>query len=763
MKLQANISRDNGSSTHSLVLPASYDVIEDALNDAGSDETVYTTIDMLDDDGEQLHSVSLGQCNLFELNYLATQISDLEYIESFAFAGGSQLLGKENLDIANLINLGMNIKANGLVECSPASNDQELGEYYLTSDLIPALDGMDSDQYQWLLDHADLDLIGKEIREREGGVFVGMAYVSLHGQLEQLYDNSFRMPLRMQSFQRQTDHHQQKKENSMYITVTNPQNGEHLDMHFPCDEETIQMMCDRLSLENTAHTQVLLDWVPNCPALEKKTFKVDELNYLAKVIEAYTDYETQAFQAVATGQRLTEPKDFINLAHNINCYSVISDFSDLDKLGRNLYRQEHLAMTQEQQDTVDGRAYIENLVKANPNPMFTPYGMVYINQTQSQEVYQGQTIPVYFSGTAPIQLFLRHQEQKELVSMPCLQSGIDKALERLDITLEEAVVDIRFVDMPDNVRDIVLQDQNLDHLNHFAQKLKELGRGEMNHLSELVAFTEISSPEELDTLIDCIYEFELYPEIKTNLQYGIYMICESGRFEYDSNLEDYIDFEGYGRQKVSGETGVFTPKGYLLYQGYNQKMEGILHEKLGLSLKVEQPLQQMKLYMPLKVVTWQQEGDWGMETSEYEEELHSSEICGYEKQIQKELALDSNPKEQERGLMAYYRDSDAVNAKVKKYVFDVEEVGRNMMGVAVIDLHAPLTQPELKRLKDEITGQAADGLGESLEQRPIMVDGREVFVSLWNSQDDWSLQTAQELGIQEQRQEQHQTFEMTLS
>ncbi len=197
MKLRANLSRDRGPSTHSLLLPTNYDEIENALSTVESEETVYTSIDVLDDDGEHLHSISLGQCNLFELNYLATQVADLEYIQSYAFVGASQLLGKEKLDIPTLINLGLNIKENELVECSPASNDEELGEYHLTNDLIPALDGMDSDQYQWLLDHADLALVGKEVREREGGVFVGMAYVSLGGQLEQLYDNSFRMPPRM--------------------------------------------------------------------------------------------------------------------------------------------------------------------------------------------------------------------------------------------------------------------------------------------------------------------------------------------------------------------------------------------------------------------------------------------------------------------------------------------------------------------------------------------------------------------------------------
>ena len=39
-----------------------------------------------------------------------------------------------------------------------------------------------------------------------------------------------------------------------------------------------------------------------------------------------------------------------------------------------------------------------------------------------------------------------------------------------------------------------------------------------------------------------MYEFELFDGIKDIESYGRYMICESGRFEYDPNLEEYIDF-----------------------------------------------------------------------------------------------------------------------------------------------------------------------------------------------------------------------------
>lgn len=101
--------------------------------------------------------------------------------------------------------------------------------------------------------------------------------------------------------------------------------------------------------------------------------------------------------------------------------------------------------------------------------------------------------------------------------------------------------------------------------------------------------------------------------------------------------------------------------------------------------------------------------------------------------------------------MRYYDDHDSVNAKVSKYVFSVELVEGELMGVAILTLNDELTPKELEKIKDNITGQASDGYGEGFEQNEIQTDDRSIYVSFWNHE-NWSIKTAEELGIVEQTQ-----------
>lgn len=155
------------------------------------------------------------------------------------------------------------------------------------------------------------------------------------------------------------------------------------------------------------------------------------------------------------------------------------------------------------------------------------------------------------------------------------------------------------------------------------------------------------------------------------------------------------------------------------------------------------PLQVFKLYMPLTVNARRHNKYGDLENDLVELDIHH--VLSYEDKIAAELLREQLPEEEERGLMIYYGEDDSVNRKVQSYVFKVERVENKLMGVAECQVHGELLEHELEQLKEEISNQAADGLGKGVEQRPIKIEEGDIYISLWNSGKSWSILTQEEM------------------
>lgn len=94
--------------------------------------------------------------------------------------------------------------------------------------------------------------------------------------------------------------------------------------------------------------------------------------------------------------------------------------------------------------------------------------------------------------------------------------------------------------------------------------------------------------------------------------------------------------------------------------------------------------------------------------------------------------------------MTYYHERDGVNEKVASLAVTVEERYGKLYSVAECQVKGQLTSVELERLKDYLTGQYSDGLGEGFEQRPIQTAEGELYVHLWQDT-DYFVRTEQEL------------------
>ena len=98
----------------------------------------------------------------------------------------------------------------------------------------------------------------------------------------------------------------------------------------------------------------------------------------------------------------------------------------------------------------------------------------------------------------------------------------------------------------------------------------------------------------------------------------------------------------------------------------------------------------------------------------------------------------------ENDMAAYYNEDDGVSEKLTSAVWSVELHGNRLFGRIDCSLKEALTAEETEALRDWLTGQCSDGLGEGFEQQPIDTMDGELFVSFWNSGDDYAMMTESE-------------------
>ena len=104
---------------------------------------------------------------------------------------------------------------------------------------------------------------------------------------------------------------------------------------------------------------------------------LDELDYLAKRLDSFDDGEAAQFQGMAHKLGLSEIKDLINLTFCCQKITVITDFSDLEKIGREHYMNLNGGCARtEDLEALDGTETAYLLIDSEAGTV-TPYGVVY--------------------------------------------------------------------------------------------------------------------------------------------------------------------------------------------------------------------------------------------------------------------------------------------------------------------------------------------------------------------------------------------------
>ena len=309
---------------------------------------------------------------------------------------------------------------------------------------------------------------------------------------------------------------------------------------------------------------------------EKLTVNVEELNYLAKRLDGFDMGEATQFQAMAHKLELSELKDFINLTFCCQQTTVITDFSDLAAVGRDHYMNLHGGCaTVTELEALDGEETARQLIESGSGTI-TPYGVVYDNGMKLEQVYDGQFFPCYYYEPHATMVAVTPKSEPEDTAhitwlyLPMAQEEIGRALQRAGIS-DPADIRLRLEDtqLPNEVAVLLdMERESLVNLNSLAQATNDFSTDDIKKLGAVVTLAKPQNAEQVKNLVENLDLFDFAPGTHTPEEYGKYMIQQSGHYEFDENLDEFYDYEGYAQQRLNDEDGMFTDRGYIAYKEY---------------------------------------------------------------------------------------------------------------------------------------------------------------------------------------------------
>ena len=110
--------------------------------------------------------------------------------------------------------------------------------------------------------------------------------------------------------------------------------------------------------------------------------------------------------------------------------------------------------------------------------------------------------------------------------------------------------------------------ENLDELNYLASKLDEMSESEYAQFQAGMEMGDhCGSLQEIINLTENLDCYEVYPDIHDYDDLGRYYIEELDVMQVPEHLQNYIDYEAYGRDVALEENGTFTDQGYVRDMG----------------------------------------------------------------------------------------------------------------------------------------------------------------------------------------------------
>ena len=392
--------------------------------------------------------------------------------------------------------------------------------------------------------------------------------------------------------------------NAVIRNKDHPEYGE-ATIPFPVkteDYDEIMGMMEQLEIGNAVASDCYIEsidsWYSSLKCLEGKAVNFDELDYLAKRLDSYNEYEAAQFQSVVAMRGADNLPELINLTFSSQQATVITDFANLKEVGRDhVMTRNGGAMSKAEAETTDFEKVARDLIGSGKG-VVTPYGVVYDNDMKMDRLYsKGSPFPIYYYEPPTLVVEMTsarktyrpdNEADKTWLFLPMSTKQLEHAMMRAGLVSFDDMR-LRFVEsnMPESVDAAInFEHEGILELNEMSKEIKALPDADKAKLDAVAMYVQPQYAFQMKLLAENLDQFDFIPGVQNAEEYGRYMIQESGHFEYDPNLEAFYDYAGYAEQRMREQSGEFTLNGYVSYHGTMSIDELIMEDPAAQSMNM---------------------------------------------------------------------------------------------------------------------------------------------------------------------------------
>lgn len=526
------------------------------------------------------------------------------------------------------------------------------------------------------------------------------------------------------------------------VYLRNPQTDAGVWLNFPASYQTVQHLFSVLGdtpLEIAAAETSVDDLHAH---LKGKFFDTEksryELDFLNRRIEGLTNQEKDILTAALNIEKPLSIMEIVNLSCNLDKFRLWEGVQDTKQLGQAVIQREQelskaFAMLLDEEQI--GQAYQDSHAGS-----FSESGYVMRTGEALQVIYEGHSLPEPdYDRDAVFQLRLYTSAYADThpntysLSLPASEEKLELARENLQVDDLNAASIISLHSPKTSLENFLPVSYQIEDLNAFSYQLQKIRIADSeSKLEKLKAALCAEMPDTLQEIMEITenlhqYQILALDDIKTAKDYAFYVMDHDP--DAAMELEEFINYEGYGKCRMALDGVTQTAYGYVLREDRPIR-------------RLSEELEQINLFSPLTAELYPKDD---MDNIEYDSQtMTPSDLCRYEDQIQKQILKEYMESEGDRGLAAYL-DNQLLARKIRCMNPTVESWHGELWGVLEVQSYGSLSEKELEAVKEYWCGQESDGWGEGFEQRPIQTPEGELYVSFWNSANDFFIATEEQL------------------